>query len=80
MCISVNTAVVNVRGGKLDSLLSIGLQLYIMSLLTQLVDYTISIYPARALRARAVTGRRCPHSGRGGDFLSRQPVFLRKQL
>ena len=41
-------------------------------------------YPARALRAkgpraesaRAVTGRRCPHSGRGDDFLSRQPDFF----
>ena len=30
--------------------------------------------PAReAESARAVTGRRCPHSGRGEDFLSRQP-------
>ena len=27
-------------------------------------------------RARAVTGRRCPHSGRGEDFLSRQPDFF----
>ena len=26
--------------------------------------------------ARAVTGRRCPHSGRGKDFLSRQPDFF----
>ena len=26
--------------------------------------------------ARAVTGRRCPHSGRGEDFLSRQPDFF----
>ena len=45
-------------------------------------------YPARALRAlgllsslraesaRAVTGRRCPHSGRGEDFLSHQPDFF----
>ena len=43
-------------------------------------------YPARAgsaqalgLRAgsaRAVTSRRCPHSGRGEDFLSRQPDFF----
>ena len=29
----------------------------------------------RAESARAVTGRRCPHSGRGEDFLSRQPNF-----
>ena len=34
----------------------------------------------RAESARAVTGRRCPYSGRGEDFLSRQPDFLRKQL
>ena len=26
--------------------------------------------------ARAVTGRRCPHSGEGEDFLSRQPNFF----
>ena len=30
----------------------------------------------RAESARAVTGRRCPHSGRGEDFLSRQPNFF----
>ena len=30
----------------------------------------------RAESARAVTGRRCPHSGRGEDFLSRQPDFF----
>ena len=29
----------------------------------------------RAESARAVTGRRCLHSGRGEDFLSRQPNF-----
>ena len=29
----------------------------------------------RAESARAVTGRRCPQSGRGEDFLSRQPDF-----
>ena len=50
-----------------------------------------SCYPARAKRAgpkglhaesaRAVTGRRCPHSGQGEDFLTRQPVFfLQKRL
>ena len=26
--------------------------------------------------AKAVTGRRCPHSGRGEDFLSRRPDFF----
>ena len=30
----------------------------------------------RAESARAFTGRRCPHSGRGKDFLSRQPDFF----
>ena len=30
----------------------------------------------RAESARAVTGRRCPHSGRGEDFLSRKPIFF----
>ena len=30
----------------------------------------------RAESARAVTGRRCPHSGRGEAFLSRQPDFF----
>ena len=30
----------------------------------------------RAECARAVTGRRCPHSGRGEDILSRQPDFF----
>ena len=30
----------------------------------------------RAESARAVTGRRCPDSGRGEDFLSRQPDFF----
>ena len=43
----------------------------------------LSSYPARAgpkdLRtesARAVTGRRCPHSGKGEDFLKGQPDFF----
>ena len=26
--------------------------------------------------ARAVTGRRCPHSGKGEDFLTGQPDFF----
>ena len=43
------------------------------------------IQPARAKRtspkglraesARAVTGRHCPHSGEGEDFLTSQPFF-----
>ena len=37
----------------------------------------VVIQPApQALRARAVTGRQCPHSGRREDFLSRQPDFF----
>ena len=37
------------------------------------------IQPAKGLRAesaRAFTGRRNSHSGRGEDFLSRQPIFF----
>ena len=34
----------------------------------------------RAESARAFTGRRNSHSGRGEDFLTGQPDFLRKQL
>ena len=30
----------------------------------------------RAERARAVTGRRCPHSGKGEDFLTGQLNFF----
>ena len=30
----------------------------------------------RAESARAFTGRRCPHSGRGEDFLTGQPDFF----
>ena len=37
-------------------------------------------YQARARSARAFTGRRCPHSGKGEDFLTGQQNFLRKQL
>ena len=32
----------------------------------------------RAESARAVTGRRCPHSGEGEDFLTGQPDFFTK--
>ena len=48
------------------------------------IDETIlSIYPARAkgLRAesaRAVTGRWCPHSGEGEDFLTGQQNIFTK--
>ena len=30
----------------------------------------------RAESARAVTGRQCPHSGKGEDFLTGQPDFF----
>ena len=30
----------------------------------------------RAESARAFTGRRCPHSGKGEDFLTGQPDFF----
>ena len=36
--------------------------------------------PVRTEGARAVTGRWCPHSGRGEDFLMGQLIFLRKLL
>ena len=35
-------------------------------------------YPARAESARAVTGRRCPHSGVGEDFLALRLCFFTK--
>ena len=35
-------------------------------------------YPACAESARAVTGRRCPHSGVGEDFLARQLFIFAK--
>ena len=33
-----------------------------------------------AKSARAVTGRRCPHTGEGEDFLTHQPGFLAPQV
>ena len=39
----------------------------------------VVIQPApQALRARAVTGRQCPHSGKGEDFLTGQLNFFTK--
>ena len=35
-----------------------------------------SLSSPRAEGARAVTGRRCPHSGKGEDFLTGQPDFF----
>ena len=35
-----------------------------------------SLFSPRAESARAVTGRRCPNSGRGEDFLTGQPDFF----
>ena len=47
---------------------------------TQRFVRDVIYYPARARSeaesARAVTGRRNSHSGRGEDFLSRQPDFF----
>ena len=36
----------------------------------------IVVKPARAESARAFTGRRCPHSGKGEDFLTGKPDFF----
>ena len=37
--------------------------------------YLITFFNCQA-RARAFTGRQCPHSGRGEDFLTGQPDFF----
>merc|ERR1712152_110522 len=42
------------------------------------LSYLSYLSSPRAESARAVTGRRCPHSGRGEDFLSRQPDFFKE--
>ena len=36
----------------------------------------LSLSSLRAESARAVTGRRCPNSGRGEDYLTGQPDFF----
>ena len=41
-------------------------------------DQLSSLKGLRAESARAVTGRRCPHSGEGEDFLKGQPDFFTK--
>ena len=62
---------------------------WLLVLLSLLVMWSMkSHYPARTKRAspkglraesaRAVTGRRCPHSGEGEDFMTRQPDFFYK--
>ena len=38
----------------------------------------LMLFSPRAESARAVTDRRCPHSGVREDFLVRQSSFLRK--
>ena len=38
--------------------------------------YKDSLSSPRAQSTRAVTGRRCPHSGKGEDFLTGQPDFF----
>ena len=51
-----------------------------LSLLSRYLYYlpspTLVIQPLRAESARAVTGRQCPHSGEGEDFLTCQPGFF----
>ena len=47
---------------------------------TKFTKSNILFSSPRAESARAVTGRRCPYSGNGEDFLTGQPDFLRKQL
>ena len=41
-----------------------------------LARHLFTLSSLRAESARAVTGRRCPHSGRGEDFLTGQPDFF----
>ena len=43
---------------------------------TDLVRFKTSMSNLSSPRARAVTGRWCPHSGRGEDFLTGQPDFF----
>ena len=43
---------------------------------TDLVRFKTSMSNLSSPRARAVTGRRCPNSGVGEDFLGRRPVFF----
>ena len=53
-----------------------------LSLLSRYLYYlpspTLVIQPLRAESARAVTGRWCPHSGEGEDFLTGQLNFFTK--
>ena len=44
--------------------------------LHKLLKLRLALSSPRAESARAVTGRRCPHSGEGEDFLSRQQDFF----
>ena len=44
--------------------------------ITVLQMINCSLSSPRAESARAFTGRRCPHSGRGEDFLTGQPNFF----
>ena len=39
-------------------------------------EYYYELSSPRAESARAVTGRRCPHSGKGEDFLTGKPDFF----
>ena len=57
---------------------------YVMMGIVEGEDSSVSLLLSspRAESARAVTGRRCPHSGDGEDFLTHQPgfFFLQKRL
>ena len=57
--------------------------LHILEGLTSECDIFLLLKPTqiyrkglRAESARAVAGRRCPHSGKGEDFLTGQPDFF----
>ena len=53
-----------------------GMRLEVTIYFNIMILYNI-IQPAlRAESARAVTGRPCPHSGKGEDFLTGQPDFF----
>ena len=42
--------------------------------------YVYGFFVIQPESARAVTGRRCPHSGEGGDFLMGQLNFFTKTV
>ena len=54
------------------------LQMPMQLILMTQVFWRLFLSSLRAESAMAVTGRRCPHSGKGEDFLTRQPIFFLK--